>query len=442
MDSTIRLMGTLCFGEVGRVLNTRKPTPVQELLKKRVILELDALTNADKTFLIEALMLWIHHYRLQEPQREVFKHAILIEEAHHVLLRKKASKETIMDVILREIRELGESIILIDQHPSLISLPSLGNTYCTIAMNLKHGRDVNAIADAMLLSKEDREILGRLEVGSGVVRLQGRWPKPFLVKFPLLPVKKGSVTDEELRRQFASDSGDSAEVLPLEEEREEIRDIRPPDKIRAREERITEEGMGLVRDVMAHPSSGVSERYKRMGLSVHRGYKVLRKLVSSSLLQSAVIATPWGRVKWIYPTKRGEELLQEMGYDPLPVKNESPEHQFWKYKLAELLREKGYEVTVEAKLVNGRIVDLLVHRDGTRTAIEIETGRSNSLENIRGLAALHFDKIVSVVLRKKEADSMIRDLTTNDIAPNGRVVVLTLSDFVKYLRTDHPISLP
>jgi hypothetical protein len=135
MSSTLRAISTLCFGEFGKILNVRKPFPMQELLKRNVILELDALTNTDKTFLIEALLLWLHHYRLVEGKREDFKHALIIEEAHHVLLRRKQEamgEETITDIILREIRELGESVILIDQHPSLISKPALGNTYTTI----------------------------------------------------------------------------------------------------------------------------------------------------------------------------------------------------------------------------------------------------------------------------------------------------------------------
>jgi len=93
------------------------------------------------------LLLWLHHYRLGDGKREDFKHAIIIEEAHHVLLKSKQEamgEETITDIILREIRELGESIILIDQHPSLISKPALGNTYTTIAMNLKHRDDVRS----------------------------------------------------------------------------------------------------------------------------------------------------------------------------------------------------------------------------------------------------------------------------------------------------------
>lgn len=104
MESTLRAIATLCYSDVGNVLNSTTTTSLEEILKQNVILELDALTNSDKTFLIESLLLWIHHFRLQEKEREKFKHAIIIEEAHHILLRKKKSKESIMDVILREIR--------------------------------------------------------------------------------------------------------------------------------------------------------------------------------------------------------------------------------------------------------------------------------------------------------------------------------------------------
>ncbi|MEE9294841.1 MAG: DUF87 domain-containing protein, partial [Phycisphaerae bacterium] len=101
MESALRAVEVLCFGEMGRVLNEAPFFDIARLLDRRVSLELDALTNADKTFLIESLFLWIHHYRLGQPQREDFKHAIIIEEAHHILLRKKqevTGEETVTDV--------------------------------------------------------------------------------------------------------------------------------------------------------------------------------------------------------------------------------------------------------------------------------------------------------------------------------------------------------
>jgi hypothetical protein len=73
MDSALRAVGVLCFGETGRVLKQRKPFPLEKLLSRNVILELDALTNSDKTFLIESLLLWIHHYRMAHGAREEFK---------------------------------------------------------------------------------------------------------------------------------------------------------------------------------------------------------------------------------------------------------------------------------------------------------------------------------------------------------------------------------
>lgn len=108
-------------------------------------------------------------------------------------------EEAVTDVILREIRELGEAIILLDQHPSLISKPGVGNTYTTLAMNLKHRGDIAMTADSTLLDSEQRRCLGRLELGWGMVKLQGRWFYPFLVQFPLVKLNKGSVTDEIIR---------------------------------------------------------------------------------------------------------------------------------------------------------------------------------------------------------------------------------------------------
>lgn len=203
MDSTKRAIANLCFAGVGIAMNVRKQLPIESILNKNVVFELDALTNSDKTFFIEALLLWIHHYRMAQGEREQFKHAMIIEEAHHILLRKKqelTGEETIMDVILREIRELGESIILIDQHPSLISKPALGNTYTTIALNLKHRDDVNAVGDCMLLDPDEKEYLSKLKIGQGIGKLQGRWEKAFAVCFPLVKVNKGALQDKDLKQ--------------------------------------------------------------------------------------------------------------------------------------------------------------------------------------------------------------------------------------------------
>jgi len=311
MSSTLRAIGTLCFGEMGRILNVKNQIDLSYLLKKNVILELDALTNSDKIFFIESLLLWIHHYRLAEGKRESFKHAIILEEAHHILLKQKQESkggEAITDTILREIRELGESMILIDQHPSLISIPALGNTYCTITMNLKHRSDVNIAADCMLLDNEEKEYLGRLEVGYGIVKLQGRWFSPFLVKFPLIEIKKGIVTDEMIQRKMRGYSGYSSLWHGEDEEQGKIQGIPSGGK-------VAEEEKEYLIDIVKNPFSGVVERIERLGISVRKGNSLKELLIAKNSIEQKEISTRSGRIVLVQLTKKGSHLLKKLGYD-------------------------------------------------------------------------------------------------------------------------------
>ena len=68
MSSTLRALGALTFGETGKTFNVRRQSDMVDLLNHHVILEMDSLTNTDKIFLVESILLWIHHYRLSSPQ--------------------------------------------------------------------------------------------------------------------------------------------------------------------------------------------------------------------------------------------------------------------------------------------------------------------------------------------------------------------------------------
>ena len=424
MDSTKRAIATLCYGDIGKVLNVRQPSDLRNLLRRNAVLELDALTNSDKTFLIEAMLLWIHHYRLQEQSRETFKHAIIIEEAHHVLLKRKQSKETIMDVILREIRELGESIILIDQHPSLISVPSLGNTYCTIAMNLKHGHDVTTIANATLLGTEEKEYLGKLPVGHGIVRLQGRWYKPFLVKFPLVQLEKGKITDQELAAQSVGFSGSGVEILPVENKKNEILPMRPG-------ERLTREEIELLRDVMGNITCGVAERFCRLKFSCYFGSKVRNWLVAKGLIEPVDISTGRGRVKLLWVTEKGKEALKNLGID-VPVRGRGgPEHEYWKERVRRHLQTLGYQVEVEKSLGDGRTIDLVASKDGEEVAIEIETGRSDVEENVKKCFAAGYRKIALLVTRRSLVHAIARQVESKESPLHPPIVIRDVSFFLK-----------
>jgi hypothetical protein len=423
LASTLRAAAVLCFGQMGKVINVDRQEPLEDLLKRNVVLELDALTDSDKTFFIESLLLWIHHYRMADGKREQFKHAIIIEEAHHILLKKdNSSKESLMDVVLREIRELGESIILIDQHPSMISLPAIGNTYCTITMNLKHRSDVNTAANCMLLDDEQKQYLGRLPVGYAIVKLQARWFDPFLVEIPLIEISKGSVSDSDLRRLMRGDSADSRMhggksgrngAVPRSD--------------------ITEEEKTFIQDLVDHPLSSVTERYDRLGLSRRKGNEIQKNLIDSGLVQTAKLPIRTGWTVLLSLTPRGLEELR--GFDPGRAQrakgfiSRSLEHEYWRTRVAEHFRSKGCDVQDELHLEGGKSVDLVVACQKKTIAIEIETGKSEPLANVNKCLEAGYQEVISVATSAHAFTIVQRQLRQARLLDDPRVKVVRASAF-------------
>ena len=319
LSSTLRALASLCFGDMGDLVNQQSGLSPAALLDKPVILELDALTQQDKTFFIESFLLWIHHWRMQESDREMFKHAVMIEEAHHILANERRSLvggQSVMEITFREIREFGEGLILLDQHPSQISLPALGNTYTTFCLNLKHSKDVNAMASAMLLDGKEKDILGSLEVGQAVVKLQGRVAKPFMIHIPEYIIQKGRVTDEMIRRRMKprtqtveitrksiAPGPTSPESVPTTA----LSNGQTRCPLAEEQQRSLE--TGFLQDVQTHPDSGIAARYKRLGISVRQGQKIKAYLASGGLIEEEETRTPTGRLRVIRLTDKGKQFL-------------------------------------------------------------------------------------------------------------------------------------
>ena len=331
LSSTLRALNSLCFGAMDEMLNTTEAQGrnIERLLTKSVILEMDALGQADKVFLVSALLLYIHHLRMAEGQREHFKHAIIVEEAHHILSNERRSLiggQSVMEITFREIREFGESIVILDQHPSKISLSALGNTYCTICLNLKHQKDVFAMAQSMLLESDERDILGNLEVGQAVVKLQGRATRPFLIEIPEFELKKGAITDAALELKMMPVYGGGPSGSKAADDDEQVSVDSPPTATvtRTTDARPREEpSEGAVRakadpvehflaDVRDHPDSGIAARYKRLGISVRQGQKLKQRAVEQGLTEEEDIRTPTGRLRVIRLTEKGRQALENV----------------------------------------------------------------------------------------------------------------------------------
>ncbi len=213
-----RTLNAITWGGLGRMVSHPKPLNMKKLLKQNVVLELDGLTETDKCFVIGSILNWIQEYRRAQPEREVLKHCLIVEEAHHVFRKKGETKpEDITDVIFREVREYGEAIVVLDQHAHKTSVQALGNTNTRIALQTDLEKDRKALAGCMLIKRDDEPWLGKLKIGCAIVKT-GQAENPFLIKIPKFHIQKGVVTDQDLFREFRKKTRRPSETPPTPEE--------------------------------------------------------------------------------------------------------------------------------------------------------------------------------------------------------------------------------
>ncbi len=458
--SAMRVLNDLTFGPVGEVFNKSQTINIESFLNQQIILELDALPQTTKTFLVEALLLQIYLYRINCRNRdEKLKHMLILEEAHHLLLKKHEQEENITDIFLREIRETGQGVCLLDQSPSLISNTALSNTNTLIAMQLKHKDDIYQVSKALLLKELD--YFGMLKVGEAIVKTQE--PQPFLVSFPLAKVQKGTVSDAAIRRHMkeeikASVSPDSTPKTPEQSNSEENKEFRKTDKLNTQTvtdpekthpytgsntahfqksktqtpqidnadiQELSSEEKDFLKDIAAHPLSGVSSRYRRLDFSVEKGHQTKTSLIEKGILKPVSIPINTGKLLLLEPTTKGRAILHQTG---IPFKNVKGGvlHEYWRMKTANHYKAKGYKVRYEYPIGNGKTVDLVIEKDNEKTAVEIETGKSDYMENIRKCS--DFNKTI-IVATSPQAEKQIKEKLTKENIERDNVKVSGTKEF-------------
>jgi hypothetical protein len=89
-------------------------------------------------------------------------------------------------------------------------------------------------------------------------------------------------------------------------------------------------------------------------------------------------------------------MMRQKGFTTAEIRG-GPEHEYWKYRVAEEMRKKGYLVEIE-KEINGHNIDIVASSEQETIAIEIETGKSDAAINIRNDLQAGFQKVICVVL--------------------------------------------
>ena len=449
--SAMRTLQDITFGPVGDVFNTEESIDIQTLLSQKVILELDALPQTTKTFLVETLLLQTYLFRVNEDRvrDEKLRHLFIIEEAHHMLLKQKDQEETITDLALRELRELGQGFCVLDQSPSLISNTALSNINTLIAMQLRHQDDIRQVSKALLLDLDEQKYFGMLKTGEAIVKTEH--PNPFLLRFPLAGVKKGTVNDAEIRHHMQKDLLASSSTYSEQNSPPQLRiaqdsAIRKTDKLETRTPndrasnhenvpmeirpeahsyKLTEQETSFMKDISAHPLSGVSNRYKRLNLSVEKGNDLKNSLIKREILKPVSLPTKNARVLLLEPTKTGKEIIKSLNLPYLKGLKGGVVHEYWRMKVTYYYKNKGYKVRQEVPIGQGKAIDMVVEKDGQKTAVEIETGKSDAIANMQKCIKAEpvFNQIISIALSPKTEANIKKKLKGSRLTSEKIIVV-------------------
>ena len=128
-------------------------------------------------------------------------------------------------------------------------------------------------------------------------------------------------------------------------------------------------------------------------------------------------------------TKEGCHVLGEFGYESdNRIRQYGLIHEFWRDKVKRYYKKLGYEVTAERKL-NGERTDLAAAKGEERIAIEIETGNSNAIGNIKKCLDAGFSTVISVPVNRQIEGQIKEKLRKETLDQDRRVVVISSGKF-------------
>lgn len=433
-----RLYGILStLGET--VNNYRNILNVEELLKHPVVLELDGLERNSANLIILWLFYWIYAYRRAKGIRGKLLHVLILDEAKRVFTASEMYSQTTAeysgippaDLICDEIRDFGEAIIASDQEPSKISDSLKANTYTKITSYLGNGKDLANISEAMDLGEEERQALANLERGEWLVKLAGRYTKPFTMKSIDIPLEK-DVTDEEIRVRM--------KPMLLELMSKENESVSSNKQTNIFPE-ISDDAWSLLSDVNYHPFKGLVARYQSLKLSVRKASLAKDELVNRNLVEEVDIRLGVRRpTKFLVPTNLGLTLLRENNEDVglwNVVGRQGFEHQLYSVLIMYTYRKSGCEAYIE-KVIEDRRIDVLVVIGEKRIAVEVELSDIDIEEKSE---LLHYVDSLLVVVKEED---LSRAKLISDSLPldkRERVEVYSITQFLRQIPSNYRVEV-
>ncbi len=465
-----------------------KGFPLEDLLDKTIIFELDGLLSENQLFLSTLLMRFIFEYRLHNKHRGQLRHIILFDEGKMIYDRNRDNIEGLgpneITQFTSQIREFGEGLVVADQMPIVLSESIKSNVYTTICMSQSGGRNIQEMAKATDLKPEQIPLLTQLISDKNtnrfeaIVRMSGKWTRPFIIEIIPFPVQK-SLTEyelnmkmrpliEELTRktkprtpsyQVFSNKGEETKPSAKKEEKKEPqtagikpkeaptpatlaeptpRNIQPQNAGNNGEtpsvphEKI--EGNILIKiltDIREHPFSDQKERIERLKLSnsSSTNQKYFKELENEGLVTAHKISFAKKGVKVFYEITQQGRQYARMNDFTIPGKGDF-KHKFWQHTIKKYFAGIGYNPEIE-KRYGSKNVDVGFNMNGRKVAVEIELSPDHLCENITKDLESGCGFIIIATTTKttaKNYKAKIREKLTQEIL--NKIEFRTLTDFL------------
>ena len=196
----------------------------------------------------------------------------------------------------------------------------------------------------------------------------------------------------------------------------------PPSKGLNREE------IRFLADVATRPVSTTVSRYQRLSLSRRRGNAIRQHLAAAGIIKAVTIATRSGQVVLYELTDPGRSVCSSAHIEIGPRPRESMEHRYWVRQTSKCFEKQGYQITCEHPIKGNGAIDILAQRHGKRTAVEVETGKSNIIANLAKTEGAGFDRIVFVATSATAVSACQKAIEAMEPSKSGRIELLNWLD--------------
>ena len=410
-----------CLISIANVFNYDKGFSIEEFLTKNVVFEMEGFLIENQTFLLNIILRYVFQYRISNNQRSGLKHVFLFDEAKSVYSKEREfTKELGVSEIAQftsKIREFGEGLIVADQMPTKLADSIKANVYTVICMSQSGGPNLTEMSRALGLTPQQEDACRILKSDKStqefeaVVKLSGKWPKPFIIYVTPCPFKK-DVTTQDIQRYMAPILVDmKGRLIPRteykliqdakqkkEQEKEAEKRKQKQEEAKQKEEVEGNILIQILTNIRDHPFVDQKTRIQMLTLpsSSSTTDKYFKELVARGFVTVHYIGFGKGQsTKVLYEiTEQGKEFAK-MDKFGIPGKGDF-KHKFWQHVIKNFFEVLGYKAEIE-KRYGFKNVDVGLDMNGKKTAVEVELSSDHLIENIQKDLEAGCEKIIIAI---------------------------------------------